>query len=82
MNGELVAWEDAKVHVLTHGAALRHGRLRGRPRLRDRRAAPAVFRHDDHLDRLFKSAELYYMDIPYSKEELRAATHERSSATA
>jgi branched-chain amino acid aminotransferase len=36
----------------------------------------AIFRHRDHLERLFKSAELYYMPIPYTLEELRSATHE------
>jgi branched-chain amino acid aminotransferase len=40
----------------------------------------AIFRHDDHLQRLFKSAELYYMPIPYTLEELRAATHELIAA--
>jgi branched-chain amino acid aminotransferase len=40
----------------------------------------AVFRHHDHLERLFKSAELYYMPIPYTLEELRAATHELIAA--
>ncbi len=61
----------------THArAALRHGRLRGRARLREPARPPAIFRHDDHIDRLFQSAGLYYMEIPYSKEEIRAATHE------
>ena len=41
---------------------------------------PAIFRHRDHLQRLFKSAELYYMPIPYTLEELRAATHELIAA--
>jgi branched-subunit amino acid aminotransferase/4-amino-4-deoxychorismate lyase len=63
MNGEFVAWEDAKVHVLTHGPALRHRRLRGGPLLRHR-IGPAIFRHQDHIERLFKSAELYYMPGP------------------
>jgi branched-chain amino acid aminotransferase len=36
----------------------------------------AIFRHADHIDRLFRSAALYHMEIPYSKEEIRAATHE------
>jgi branched-chain amino acid aminotransferase len=40
----------------------------------------AIFRHRDHLERLFKSAELYYMPIPYTLEELRAATHELIAA--
>ena len=61
-------------------AALRHRRVRGDPRLRDRRTGTAIFRHHDHLERLFKSAELYYMPIPYTLEELRAATHELIAA--
>jgi branched-chain amino acid aminotransferase len=40
----------------------------------------AIFRHRDHLERLFKSAELYYMPIPFSLEELRSATHELIAA--
>ena len=75
MNGELVAWEDAKVHVLTHGLHYGTGVFEG-VRAYDTARGPAIFRHSDHIDRLFKSAELYYMPIPYSREELRAATHE------
>ena len=75
MNGELVAWEDAKVHVLTHGLHYGTGVFEG-VRAYDTARGPAIFRHQDHIDRLFKSAELYYMPIPYSREELRAATHE------
>ena len=37
---------------------------------------PAIFRHHDHLDRLEKSAAFYHMELPYSKEQLREATHE------
>ena len=37
---------------------------------------PAVFRHQEHIDRLFKSASLYYMDIPFTAEQLREATLE------
>ena len=64
MNGEFVAWEDAKVHVLTHGLHYGTGVFEG-VRCYDTEIGPAVFRHVDHLDRLFKSAELYYMPIPY-----------------
>jgi branched-chain amino acid aminotransferase len=75
MNGELVAWEDAKVHVLTHCLHYGTGVFEGeRAYATDR--GPAIFRHREHLARLFKSAELYYMPIPYTLEELRAATHE------
>ena len=75
MNGEFVAWEDAKVHVLTHsmhyGTAVFEG-----VRAYETPEGPAVFRHHDHLDRLENSAKLYYMDLPFSKAEIREATHE------
>jgi branched-chain amino acid aminotransferase len=75
MNGDFVAWEDAKVHVLTHGLHYGTGVFEG-IRAYDTELGTAVFRHQDHLDRLFKSAELYYMPIPYSLDDLRSATHE------
>jgi branched-chain amino acid aminotransferase len=78
-NGELVAWEDAKVHVLTHGLHYGTGVFEGE-RCYDTAQGPAIFRHHDHLRRLFQSAELYYMPIPYTLEELRSATHELIAA--
>ncbi len=78
-NGEMVAWEDAKVHVLTHGLHYGTGVFEGE-RAYETAHGPAIFRHYDHLERLFKSAELYYMPIPYSLEELRQATHELIAA--
>jgi branched-chain amino acid aminotransferase len=74
-NGELVAWEDAKVHVLTHALHYGTGVFEG-IRAYETTDGTGIFRHQDHLDRLFKSAELYYMPIPYSVDELRSATHE------
>jgi branched-chain amino acid aminotransferase len=74
-NGELVAWEDAKTHVLSHGLHYGTGVFEG-IRCYETERGPAVFRHRDHLERLEKSAELYYMELPYSGEELRLATHE------
>jgi branched-chain amino acid aminotransferase len=75
MNGEFVAWEDAKVHVLTHGLHYGTGVFEG-VRCYDTTLGPAVFRNAEHVERLRKSAELYYMQIPFSDEELRAATLE------
>jgi branched-chain amino acid aminotransferase len=75
MNGEFVAWEDAKVHVLTHGLHYGTGVFEG-VRCYDTTLGPAVFRNAEHVERLRKSAELYYMQIPYSDEELRTATLE------
>jgi branched-chain amino acid aminotransferase len=73
MNGELVAWEDAKVHVLTHALHYGTGVFEG-IRAYETPRGTAVFRHADHIDRLFQSAEMYYMEIPYSKQQIRDAT--------
>ncbi len=78
-NGELVAWEDAKVHVLTHGLHYGTAVFEG-IRAYETPQGTGIFRHLDHLDRLFNSAKLYYMPVPYGLEELRAATHELISA--
>jgi branched-chain amino acid aminotransferase len=76
MNGDLVPYEDAKVHVLTHALHYGTGVFEGVRAYENPAGQPAIFRHDDHIDRLFQSAALYHMEIPYSKEEIRAATHE------
>jgi branched-chain amino acid aminotransferase len=78
-NGELVAWEDAKVHVLTHGLHYGTGVFEG-IRAYETEQGTAIFRHHEHLERLYRSAELYYMPIPYTPEELRSATHELIAA--
>src|SRR3712207_2258678 len=75
MNGDFVPWDEAKVHVLTHGLHYGTGVFEG-IRCYDTEIGPAVFRHTDHLDRLEKSAALYYMPIGYERETLRAATKE------
>ena len=75
MNGEFIAWEDATVHVLTHGLHYGTGVFEG-VRCYDTELGPAVFRNAEHVQRLRKSAELFYMPLPYSDEELRAATRE------
>jgi branched-chain amino acid aminotransferase len=75
MNGELVAWEDAKVHVLTHALHYGTGVFEG-VRCYETERGPAIFRHTDHIDRLYRSAGLYFMEIPYTKEQIREATHE------
>jgi branched-chain amino acid aminotransferase len=75
MDGELLPWEDAKVHVLSHAFHYGTSVFEGE-RAYETAAGPAIFRHQDHLDRLEASAKLYYMDLPFSKEEIRVATHE------
>jgi branched-chain amino acid aminotransferase len=75
LNGEFVAWEDAKVHVLTHALHYGTGVFEG-IRAYETPKGTAIFRNQDHLERLEKSAKLYYMEVPYSREQLREATHE------
>ena len=75
MNGELVRWEDAKVHVLTHALHYGSGVFEG-IRAYETERGTAVFRHQDHLDRLKRSAELYHMELPYTLEKLREVTHD------
>jgi branched-chain amino acid aminotransferase len=75
MNGEFVDWADAKVHVGVHGLHYGAGVFEG-IRCYETPKGPAVFRLDDHLQRLHNSARLLYMEIPYTKEELREVCHE------
>src|SRR5947207_15574377 len=75
MNGDFVPWDEAKVHVLSHGLHYGTGVFEG-IRAYDTAHGTAVFRHRDHLERLRKSAEMYYLELPHSPDELRAATHE------
>jgi branched-chain amino acid aminotransferase len=74
-NGEFVPWEDAKVHVLSHGLHYGTGVFEG-VRCYETERGPAIFRHGDHLARLAKSAELYYLELPYSAEVIGEATRE------
>jgi branched-chain amino acid aminotransferase len=75
MNGDFVPWEDAQVHVLTHALHYGTGVFEG-IRAYETDRGPAIFRHREHLERLKRSAALYYMELPYQLEKLREATHE------
>jgi branched-chain amino acid aminotransferase len=75
MNGEFVAFEDAKVSVLTHALHYGTGVFEG-VRAYETPRGTAVFRHKAHLDRLYQSARLYHMEIPFSQAELKAAADE------
>jgi branched-chain amino acid aminotransferase len=72
MNGKLVNWDDAKIHVLSHvihyGSSLFEGE-----RCYKTKKGPAVFRPQAHTDRLFNSCKIYRMEIPFSKEEINQA---------
>ena len=73
MNGELVAWDDAKIHVLTHSLHYGMGVFEG-VRAYETAQGPAVFRLTDHMVRLHNSAKIMMMDLPYSVDELVEAT--------
>jgi branched-chain amino acid aminotransferase len=75
MNGEFVPWQEAKVHVLTHGLHYGTSTFEG-IRAYMTASGTAVFRHREHLERLFESASLFHKDIPFSVDELQAATKE------
>ena len=75
MNGELVAWDEANVHVLSHGLHYGTGVFEG-IRAYETDLGPAVFRHREHLDRLIRSADYYELELPFDVEALRQATHE------
>jgi branched-chain amino acid aminotransferase len=75
LNGEFVPWDEAKVHVLSHGLHYGSGVFEG-IRCYETERGPAIFRHKDHLDRLERSAAMYYLEMPYTGEQIRAATHE------
>jgi branched-chain amino acid aminotransferase len=75
MDGKLVDFADAKIHVFTHALHYGSGVFEGIRCYRTARG-PEVFRLDDHIDRLFWSAKIYRMDIPYTQEQIRDATLE------
>jgi branched-chain amino acid aminotransferase len=72
MDGKFVDWDKASIHVLTHslhyGLAVFEG-----IRCYETDKGPAIFRLDEHVDRLFSSAHIFLMDIPFSKSEIRDA---------
>jgi len=74
-NGKLVPWNDAKVHVLAHGLQYGTGVFEGMKSY-PTSDGPAIFRLDAHLERFYKSGELYDLTIPYSHDTLAEASLE------
>ena len=75
MNGELVPWESAQIHILTHSLHYGMGVFEG-IRAYETADGPGVFRLTEHIERLFRSAAILMMDIPYTVEEIVEATKE------
>src|SRR5882672_3862353 len=74
-NGKLIPWGEAKVHVLAHALQYGTGVFEGMKSY-PTAEGPAIFRLDAHLERLYKSAELYDLAIPYSQAALSDASLE------
>jgi branched-chain amino acid aminotransferase len=72
MDGELVNWDDASVHVTTFGLHYGIGFFEG-IRCHSTTAGPAIFRRTDHLRRLYRSAAIYGVELPYSPAQLAQA---------
>jgi len=70
MNGRFVDFADAKIHVLTHALHYGSGLFEGIRCYDTRNQGPAIFRLDDHIRRLFNSAKIYRMVIPFTKDEI------------
>jgi branched-chain amino acid aminotransferase len=75
MDGELVDWADAKVHVLTHSLHYGCGVFEG-IRAYETSQGPAVFRLTDHIVRLLNSAKIFMIDVPFTLDQLVEATKE------
>ncbi len=73
MDGKLVKWDDARVHVLTHSLHYGVAPFEGIRAYASDNGKSAVFRLDQHVDRFFDSAHIMLMDYPYSRQEIKNA---------
>jgi branched-chain amino acid aminotransferase len=80
MNGRLVDWDDARIHVLTHTLHYGTGVFEG-IRAYETERGPAVFRLTDHIERMFESAKILMMELPYSVGEMVSAVKETVRST-
>jgi branched-chain amino acid aminotransferase len=80
MDGKLVPWDEAKIHVLTHSLHYGSGVFEG-IRAYETKKGPAVYRLTDHIARLYRSAKIYTIEIPYTPDELIEATKETVRAS-
>lgn len=79
MNGKLVHWNDAKIHILSHVIHYGSSWFEG-IRCYETKKGSAIFRLKEHIDRLFDSAKMYRAEIPYTKEEIMKACKETIKA--
>ncbi len=72
MDGKFVNWDDAKIHIMTHTLHYGLGAFEG-IRCYNTPRGPAIFKLDEHVKRLFQTAHIFRMDIPFSKDEIKKA---------
>jgi branched-chain amino acid aminotransferase len=75
-DGKLVPWREATTHVLTHSLHYGLAVFEGIRAYKTESMGTAIFRLKEHTDRLFNSAKIYMMELPYGKDELMAAQKE------
>ncbi len=80
LDGQLVNWDDANVHILTHSLHYGVAAFEGVRCYQGEDGRSAIFRHPEHTKRLFQSAGIYFMDIPYSQQQIMDATKETLKA--
>jgi branched-chain amino acid aminotransferase len=80
MNGEMVDWDEARIHVLTHSLHYGMGVFEG-IRAYETKDGPGIFRLTEHIERLHASAKIMMMELPYSVAELVEATKATVAAT-
>lgn len=75
LDGQMVPWDEAKIHVLTHSLHYGCGVFEG---IRAYRTpdGPAIFRLQEHIERLLRSAHIFMIDVPFGAQELAEATRE------
>jgi branched-chain amino acid aminotransferase len=80
MDGALVDWDDAKIHILTHTLHYGCGVFEG-IRAYETDRGPAVFRLTPHIKRLFKSAKIFMIDVPFTEDDLVQAVKDTVKAS-
>lgn len=72
LNGEFIPWNDAKIHICSHVVHYGTGVFEGLRCYKTKKGS-AIFRLREHTERLFNSAKIYRMDIPYTKDQVNQA---------
>jgi len=80
MDGELVPWDEARIHVLTHSLHYGCGVFEG-IRAYETDRGPAVFRLTPHIRRLFKSAKIFMIDVPFTEDDIVQAVKDTVAAS-